>query len=192
MKNEIIYSNITELTTPVGSFRVSSDSGEVLPFSVVRNPWDHPTEVCDENGNVIGQIETKTDYQILIDADSLEIGKTYKIIFSSGQWQFCDADEHTVCFHSIIGKYAVGIGAYDPNDEEKFDQMCKLGLCREPDEYDESKFTGYTVYSTETLNGFSFKKFDDSIEKITFLAVWISMDGYSPTEYENALGLWLC
>lgn len=200
MSEEYIYQDITELKTPVGSFRVFSNEDNI-PFSVEKNGFDLPSGIYDENNNVIGTIHTETNYSIVIPASRLELGKEYTISFDKGNWEYCDSDEHTICFNTVIDEWAVGIGAYDPNDQEKDRQaweyseqmgFLKQNFIQEPPEYDETDFIRYTTEALDECNGFKFKLFDYTADKIYFDVAWIKIEEYPTIEYEGALGFWLC
>ena len=198
-----IYKGIDALQTPVGCFTVSNGN-ERIRFSVARNCYDMPYGVYDHaSQTVIGKIHTDTNYHILIDTSKLNIGTTYTVAFSSGIWGYCDSDEHTACYSTIIGNWAVGIGAYDPNDEEKLDQALKYsektGLLKKnriieyPDQFDESLFTSHTIEFSPDLRGFEFKILDKSLAEISFEVAWIQIkDDYASDFYISALGFWLC
>lgn len=198
MEETAIYSDIRELETPVGAFTVTSDS-EKIAFSVYHNGMgDIPYGVTDDDGRVLGEIRTDTNYRIEIDANSLQIGKEYRIQFSAGTWEYCDSDERTTCYDAVIDDWAVGIGAYDPNAEEKEDQawayskkMGFQGYCQEPLQYDESRFRQYDVEALDSLNGYRFKLFDADAKSVRFEVAWIKTGEYETIEYEGALGLWL-
>lgn len=199
MKKEFIYKDIEELITPVGSFTIQFGSSRIR-FSVKRNTFDLPYNIYDENQNSIGCIQTETNYQIVIDKSLLEIGKEYTIRFSSGKWEYCDSDEHTVCFNTVIDDWVVGIGSYDPCDSQKeeqaFDYSERMGFLKRkriqvPSEYDESKFSNFTTEQLESCNGFSFKIYDQSEFSVWFNVAWIRIEKYPKIEYEGAIGFWL-
>lgn len=173
MERNCVFTNIDKLITPVGFFRVYSDSGEIIPFSVEKNLFDHPAEVYDDSDRVIGTISTETNYCIVIDTASLEIGKNYRIEFSAGKWTFCGSDEGTVCYASVIGDYAVGIGGDDPTENRG------------------SRFEDYNVFPIDGLNGFGFSIFNDSKESIIFPVAWVLIDQFPAVEYEAGLDFWL-
>lgn len=200
MKNEYIYKHIQELTTPVGFFAVY-DGDKKIPFSVVRNGMDLPYEVYENDGAVVGTIHTETNYQMVIETKDLQIGKEYIIRFSCGKWEYCDSDEHTTCYCTVIDNWVVGIGAYDPNDYEKDEQRwayskkrgyLERGFCQSPPTYDESNFEKYTVEELDNLQGYKFKLFDYRSEYVWFEVAWLQAKDYPIVEYEGALGLWLC
>lgn len=192
--------NIRELRTPVGSFSISAETKNIF-FSVIKNPMDIPAEVYDINNTVVGHIQTDHNYQILIDPKQLEIGKEYTFQFTAGNWEFCDSDEHSVCYITTINQWMVGVGAFDPNSQRKMDQtelyserkgFLEIGLLQQPPVYDESGFTEYTVEPLRDLRGFRFKLFDKSFDYVRFEVAWVLMDSYPTIEYFGALGFWLC
>ena len=176
----IVSGDTTKLSTPVGSFIVVSDSGEPIMFSVVQD---------------------ERSYGVVIDSRKLEIGKIYKIFFTFGNWKFCDLNEHTTCYNTVINDWVVGIGAYDPNDEEKLEQAIEYskqkGYLEQkfivyPSKYDEVKFSKYTVDVLEECNGYSFRVFDYSFDNIRFEVAWIQVGELDVDECEEMLGVWLC
>lgn len=192
---DYIYRDIYELNTPVGKYSVTDGEKEVA-FSVVKNSFDVPYEIERK-----GFIHSNTNYAIVIPVRELEKGKIYKIQFSEGIWEFCDSDEHTVAYSTVINGWAVGIGAYDPCDFQKEEQMWEYskkkgflerGFCQEPPEYEESDFSAYSVSSRDDNRGFDFKVYDDKCESVRFNVAWIQVTEYSEDEYIGALGLWLC
>lgn len=201
MDKEYVYRNITELLTPVGSYKINDDTGKNLPFSVVKNLMDCPCEVTDDVGNIVTKLHTDTNYSIVVDSKILDVGKDYHILFSAGKWKFCDSDEHSTCFVSVIEDWAIGIGAYDPNNQEKEDQAYEYSkqmgylkhmVIQDPPEYCESKFVKYTVEVLDECNGYCFRIFDHSFENVFFEVAWIKIGSLPTIEYEGALGLWLC
>lgn len=201
MEENIIFKDIDKLCTPVGEYAVVSESGEHIIFSVRKYYFDFPYEVGDDPEHVIGSIQTDTNYCIEISVDKLQVGTKYKVFFSKGRWEFNDSDEHTICYSAVIDDWVVGIGAYDPNDEEKEDQRWayskEMGyleqhLIQAPPNYDESKFREYSVEVLDELNGFEFVLYDKSRDKVRFEVAWIKVEEYPTIEYEGAIGLWLC
>lgn len=190
---EYIFRDIEELITPVGNFSVYC-ADKKIPFSVIRNNFDVPYSIYDENHNEINIADT---YYILINTSALEIGSVYKIAFSCGEWEFETSDEHTTCYCSVIKNWAVGIGAYDPNDDEKTAQIFQYsklngfnGL-RCPNKYDESKFISHIIETLPEKNGYSFRLIDKSWEYIQFPVAWIEIKDYNAEIYRRALGFWL-
>ncbi len=58
--------------------------------------------------------------------------------------------------------------------------------------YDETYFVLHTLETLETNDGYRFKLYDSSIDKIYFEVAWIKIGEYPSIDYEGALGLWLC
>ena len=200
MEKEYIYKHIRELSTPAGIVAVY-DGDKKMPFSVVRNCMDIPYEIYGDGGEKIGTIHTETNYQIIIESKKLQIGKEYIIKFSRGKWEYCDSDEHTTCYCTTIGDWVIGIGAYDPCDYWKDEQVWKYskqqgflerGFCQEPPIYDERVFEKYTVEELDDLSGYKFKLFDYKSDSIRFEVAWLQVKDYPIIEYESSLGLWLC
>ena len=100
-----IYKNITELSCPVGKFSVSCED-KIIPFSIRKNKYDIPYY----------DITTDTNYALDIDTNLLEIKKQYDIVFSEGGLHFRGSDEHTESLTNTIGKWSVGMGSFDMND----------------------------------------------------------------------------
>lgn len=200
MEKEYIYRHIRKLITPVGFFAIY-DGEQKIPFSVVRNGMDVPYEVYSDDGAAVGTIQTETNYQIVIETNSLQIGKKYIVKFSCGKWEYCDSDEHTTCYCTTVDDWVIGIGAYDPCDYWKDEQMWEYskqqgflerGFCQAPPIYDESCFEKYTVDVLDDFSGYRFRLFDYKSEFIWFEVAWLQAKDYPIVGYENALGLWLC
>ena len=162
---EYIYPDINELLCPIGKFSVCYENKKI-PFSVRKNSYNVPYY----------DITTETNYALDIDTDLLEINKQYNIVFSEGGLHFRGSDEHTESLTNTIGKWSVGIGSYDMNDN--------FLNSDEPQK-------GYDVWRSEDNLGFSFVLLDRSIEKITFLVAWIENLPNSNIDFEDALDFWL-
>ena len=160
-----IYENITELSCPVGEFSVFCEDKKI-PFSIRKNKYDIPYY----------DITTDTNYALDIDTSLLEIKKQYDIVFSEGGLHFCGSDEHTESLTNTIGKWSVGIGSFDMNDNFF---------------YRDEPHKGYDVWRSDDSLGFSFVLLDRSIEKITFLVAWIENFADKDIDYEDVLDFWL-
>lgn len=196
---EYIFRDIEDLITPVGNFSVYYGDKKI-PFSVIRNNFKIPYSAYDENNNVTGEIDISDTYYILISTSELEIGSVYKVAFSCGEWEFEDSDEYTYCYCSVIENWAVGIGMYDHNEQEKMEQIwyyskvngfLEQNILRSPDKYDESKFISHIIEPLPENNGYSFRMLDKSWEYIQFPVAWIEIKEYSAETYKRALGFWL-
>ncbi len=162
---EYIYTDIIELSCPIGKFCVYHDNKKI-PFSVRKN--DYNVSYYD--------VTTKTNYALDIDTGFLEINKQYNVVFSEGELHFRGSDEHTESLTNTIGKWSVGIGSYDMNDNDF------LGS---------KSHKGYDVWKSGNNRGFSFVLLDRSVEKITFLVAWIEHSADKDIDYEDALDFWL-
>ena len=78
--------------------------------------------------------------------------------------------------YSPIGKWSVGIGSYDMNDDIL---------------YPNQPHTGYDVWRSDDNTGFSFVLLDRSVEIIMFLVAWIENFADADIDYEHALDFWL-
>lgn len=194
------FQNTQELGTPVGSFSVFCGEKR-MPFSVTMSKSSIPVEVIDSDGVFVGLISPDSICEVLIDAQDLEGGKEYVIMFSSGKWDYCDSDEHTTCYCTHIGDWIVGIGAYDPNDEEKEDQARRYsgeqgylqrGALQDPPFFDEKSFKKYTVEALSDLQGYKFKVYDKDFDYVRFDVAWVRVKDFPVDAYTEALGIWLC
>ena len=162
---QYIYENITEISCPVGEFSVNCGKKKI-PFSIRKNDYD--VSYYD--------ITTETNYALDIDTNVLEINKQYNVVFSEGGLHFQGSDEHTESLTNTIGKWSVGIGSFDMNDNY-FHQ--------------DEPHKGYDVWQSEDNFGFSFVLLDRTVEKITFLIAWIENVPDKNIDYEDALDFWL-
>jgi len=193
---EHIYENITELKTPVGYFFVT-DGNVNIPFSVRKNTFDVPYHIYDNNQQVIGELKTETNFDLVIDTSKLKIGCYYHIGFSNGTFSFGGSDEHTESVVSTIENWSVGIGSYNPNDDEELEQAILYtgkdkGYIQYPPVFDETKFVRYTVSSaSESAEGFDFKLLDYSYPAIVFKVAWIENDNCDKDTCEDAIDFWI-
>ena len=162
---EYIYTDITEISCPVGTFSVCHNNTKI-PFCVRKNGYAVPYY----------DITTETNYALDIDTNLLEINKQYNIVFSEGGLHFRGSDEHTESLTNTIENWSIGIGSYDMNDN--------YFRTNEPHK-------GYDVWRSEDNLGFSFVLLDRSIDKITFLVAWIEHSADKDIDYEDALDFWL-
>lgn len=183
--DELIFQNIEELITPIGSFTVT-EGEKKIPFSVSKNQFDLPYEVYGkDNKSVIATIQTQTNYDIIINVSDLEIGHSYKLAFSE-KMVFCDSDEHTEALSITKDNWSVGLGMYDPNDGV-INSMWPASKA----EIDESVFVRYSIEASPGSTGYIFKLLDKSFPRIYFPVAWVKNEGLPPIEYESALGYWL-
>lgn len=194
--DKYIYENITELKTPVGYFFVT-DGDVNIPFSIRRNTFDVPYYIYDDNQQVISELNIETNFDLVIDVNNLKIGGYYRIGFSNGKFSFGGSDEHTESVVSTIENWSVGIGSYNPNDDEELEQAIfytgrDKGYIQYPPVFDETRFVRYMVSSaSESSEGFEFKLLDYSYPEIVFKVAWIENDKCDKDTYEDALDFWL-
>ena len=190
-----IYKDITELKTPVGYFFVT-DGNVNIPFSIKKNTFNVPYQVYDDSNQVIDEINIETNYDLVIDVNKIKLG-CYYIGFSNGTFSFGGSDEHTESIVTTIENWSVGIGAYNPNDDEEIEQAISYtgkdkSYIQYPPVFDETRFVRYTVSSaSESSEGFEFKVLDYSYPEIVFKVAWIKNDNYDKDTYEDALDFWL-
>ena len=191
-----IYENITELKTPVGYFFVS-DGNVNIPFSIRKNTFNVPYQIYDNNQQVIGELNAEKNFSLIIDVNNLKLGCYYNIGFSNGTFSIGGSDEHTESIVTTIENWTVGIGAYNPNDDEELEQAIfytgkDKAYIQYPPTFDEKRFVRYTVSSaSESAGGFEFKLLDYSYPEIVFNVAWIKNDNYDKDTYEDALDFWL-
>ena len=190
-----IYKDITELKTPVGYFFVT-DGNVNIPFSIKKNTFNVPYQVYDDSNQVIDEINIETNYDLVIDVNKIKLG-CYYIGFSNGTFSFGGSDEHTESIVTTIENWSVGIGAYNPNDDEEIEQAISYtgkdkSYIQYPPVFDETRFVRYTVSSaSESSEGFEFKVLDYSYPEIVFKVAWIKNNTYDKDTYEDALDFWL-
>ncbi|MBE7050936.1 MAG: hypothetical protein E7394_09290 [Ruminococcaceae bacterium] len=191
-----IYKNITELKTPVGYFYVS-DGKENIPFSIRKNTFDVPYHIYNDDNHIIGELNTETNYDLVLDVNILKTDCYYHVAFSNGMFYFGGSDEHTESIVATVDKWSIGIGSYNPNDDEELEQAIfytgkEKGCIQYPPTFDETKFVRYIVSSaSESTGGFEFKLLDYSYPEIVFKVAWIENNKYDKETYEDALDFWL-
>lgn len=201
LKEKMISGFIDELRTPCGKITIEDRSGKKLKFTLGFNPFNNNYDIHDdENSNIVDSINTKTNYKIVIPVDKLQTEEQYNLRFDGGKLEYGSGDEHTTSLVGTFDGYSVGIGAYDPNDELKEEQIWnyskRKGYLAErtlitPPEYDERNFINYTVDSLEDMTGFTFKIYDYGFEEVCFNVAWIENSEYESGLYESALDFWI-
>ena len=188
------------IVTPIGEVFVS-DGTSLISFMVDKNNCDKMLDVYDENGKPTGRkIHTETNYQIAIKTSDLEIGKTYKIIFSGGKLEFSDSDEGTEGLSITKEGWTFGMGMFNPNEDEEFEQRIryskKLGNGEYGNsiprfEYYESKFRNYIIESSDDKSGYTFKLLDRDKIDIIFKIAWIEHKDIDPIRCDDAISFWI-
>ncbi|MBR6633887.1 MAG: hypothetical protein IKL05_06280 [Clostridia bacterium] len=127
----------------------------------------------------------------------MKIGCYYRVGFSKGTFSFGGSDEHTESIVLTAENWSIGIGSYNPNDDEELEQAILYmgkdkGDIEYPPIFDETNFVRYTVSSaSESKEGFEFKLLDYSYPEIVFKVAWIKNEIYDKSTYEDALDFWL-
>ncbi len=188
------------IVTPIGEVFVS-DGTSLISFMVDKNNCDNMLDVYDENGKPTGcKIHTETNYQIAIKTSDLEIGKTYKIIFSGGKLEFSDSDEGTEGLSITKEGWTFGMGMFNPNEYEEFEQHIRhsekigngeYGNSIPRFEYDESKFRNYIIESSDDKSGYTFKLLDRDKTDIIFKIAWIEHKDMDPIRCDDAISFWI-
>lgn len=200
MQEDYIYQNIYELNTPIGKISVTNIDIQI-PFHIRQNKFNPEYTFYDiNNKTVLHHLSTCTNYQLCIPVSNLKIGALYSIHFYGGSLHYNAGDEHIISLTNNFNNYAIGIGAYDPNDDLKCSQsysyskkngFLQRNIIQEPSVYDEKCFYQYTLDVLDDFSGFSFKLLDHSIDHIFFNVAWIKMQSYDYDEYESAVDFWI-
>ena len=197
---DFVHENILELKTPVGAFTVAGAEGKI-PFCVSKRELG-PYELTGRKAlSAHGKkreprvITCDTVYDIAIPTRWLEIRKDYVIRFDQGRWAYLSADERTTSNCTRIGSWLVGLGAYEPNEEELARQM------RSPVNADwtfgkkpvinEMRLEQYWSLLLPDRSGCTFRLLDRSREYIYFAAAWLKLGSYNTDDYYRALGYWV-
>lgn len=197
--SEYIYKNIKKLQMPVGYFKVVSIFNESIPFSIVKNPYDYPYPIYDDSDQLIEEISIDTNYKLIIETENLSVGSMYQVFFSGGNLNYSISDEHTEAITTLINGWTVGIGMYNPNDEEELKQAIRYskekGFYQQhaiihPPQYDESKFSQYVIKNYDQ-SGYWFKLLDKSVSTISFFVAWMENKNLPDLECDSAIGYWL-
>lgn len=195
-----IFKDIDKLITPIGSIIVTCE-GSPITFSVERNSFYVPYEIYSDNHHTVTDIlQTEANYDIVISTAALEIGKTYEIRFDGGTLNTNCGDEHTLSLTGTFNGYSIGLGAYNPNDNEELEQAyqysekngcLKKHVIQMPPQFDESRFINYALKILDDMTGYSFKLIDKSAEYIYFKAACIRNGYLDALYYEDALDFWI-
>ena len=170
---------VTEFETPCGILTLTASEGEQLPFQVQQVMWDLQVSVYDDVAQEYVPLESPQQYTIRVQADALTPGKDY-ILRLDGDCKFAygDSDECAVASLAATENVTLSLGAQDLNDAEKDRQAVPLmrggvqtGL-REPEQYDESKFREYVVFTLDDWSGYRFRLIDETCQEILFRLAW--------------------
>lgn len=200
MKEDLIFSNLTELKTPVGIITVEC-LGERIHFDVVSGIFSSSYGIyAADNKTLVDRIFTDANYQICIAISDLKVGMNYTLKFHGGTLHYNAGDEHTISLTGTFGEYSLGLGAYDPNDDEKVEQAYAYSkekgylerkFIMEPPQYDTDNFVQYSLKVLESMSGYYFKLLDRSFEYIYFPVAWIFVHTFDADTYESAIDFWI-
>lgn len=165
MNEDLIFSNVTDLKTPIGIITVKC-LGKYIPFDVVSGIFSSDYEIYDEdNKTILTHIFADANYQIRIATSNLKIEENYIIKFDGGTFHYNSGDEHTTSLTGTFRGYSLGLGAYDPNDNKKMEQayvyskekrFLKQKFIMEPSKYDTSEFVQYSLDVLDEMSGLFF------------------------------------
>jgi hypothetical protein len=200
VNDDLILTNITELKTPIGIITVKC-LGKYIPFDVVPGIFSSDYEIYSEdNKTILTHIFADANYQIRIATSNLIIEAEYIIKFDGGTFHYNSGDEHTISLTGTFGGYSLGLGAYDPNDDEKVEQAYayskEKGLLgkkfiMEPSKYDTRGFVQYYLDVLDEMAGYSFTLIDRSCEYIFFPVAWICVNTSDDDTFEAAIDFWI-
>jgi len=201
MDEKTIMTSVLELNTPVGFITVEC-FGKKVPFDIVNGAFSSEYNIYNEsNANIVAHITAEANYQIRICRSTLKKGAQYTVRFHNGQFQYNGGDEHTISLTGTFGEYALGIGAYDPNDDEKMRQSLNYsdkkgylakGIIFDAKSYDTSDFTDYHLDVLDDMSGFTFATIDNgTCNYIYFPTAWIRTGKYDVATYESAVDFWI-
>ncbi len=197
--SDYVYKDITMLETPIGDIAVTCGRN-LIPFSVSHNLFNVPYDIYDDVGNIIDTIQTDTNYTIEIDVNNLNVGEWCGIYLLAIEMDYCASDERTIAYSITKDGWTVGIGAYNPNEDDEDEQAwnysrekgyLEKNFVMPPPVYDETNMNRYRIEVSDDKQGFIFKLLDKNFEKICFDVAWIRHKKYESVDYEDAIGFWL-
>lgn len=105
MKEDLIFSNLTELKTPVGIITIEC-LGERIHFDVVSGIFPSSYEIyAADNKTIMYHIFADANYQICIATSDLKIGMNCTIKLHGGTFHYNAGDEHTISLTGTFGEY---------------------------------------------------------------------------------------
>lgn len=198
MENNV-FQDILAFSTPAGNISIRNGE-QKIPFSVKKHAFNVPYAVCGADNKVLAALSTETNYDLVVSTEHLEIGLAYHLVFDGGTLKKNGGDEHTISLTGSFGGHAIGIGAYNPNEEEELAQAfaysrehgyLEQGVIRMPPVFDESKFRKYVVAASDGMDGYRFRLLDRTENQISFSVAWILNPGIDPAECETAIDFWI-
>ncbi len=190
---------VTEFKTPCGILRLTDESGASLPFEVQHEIWNFAIQFWDDIALENVRVVSPDQYNVIVQTAALEIGKSYTLrLYGDCKFSFGDSDERAIANAMTAGKYSLSLGAADPNEAEKHRQFVPIiqdGVrtgVKEPEKYDELKFSKYVLSTLDDWSGFRFRLLDRTDPVIRFRIAWIHHDMryIKAAEYESAVTIW--
>lgn len=148
----------------------------------------------------MAHIFADANYQIYIATRDLKIEMSYTLKFYGCKFHYKAGDDHTISLTETFGEYSLGLGVYDPNDDEKMNQAygyskekgyLERKFITEPRKYDTNKFIQYSLEVLENMSGHSYKLINISFEYIYFPVACIFIDSFDFDIYEDAMDFWV-
>lgn len=172
--------DLTALETPAGTITVDW-AGKHIPFSVGPNPYSPPCEGMTPADNVVIYIHT-------IRLPNEEV----RLRFSGCRLTPDAGDDGTLAVTGIADGWAVGLGAFDPNDRAKMEQCLARGQREGEFIYDARNFREYTVDVSPEGDGFTFRLLTDRRGDILcFKAAWLPLGDRSAADCTAAVDFWV-
>lgn len=184
-----VMENIESLPTPCGEILITDPSGKRCRFSVQKSLFDIDYYLFEGTENEEA-VNTDTNYKLVLETKDLVVGELYEIRLLGASLHYGTGDDHTEAVAGTACGYSIAIGAYDPNDYEKIDQLCDASRNCTGLEYDKSNFIEYDIEMLLDYSGFSFCLLDRSVDKIYFDVAWIKNEHEDSSAYESAVGFW--
>ncbi|PWM59533.1 MAG: hypothetical protein DBX91_06080 [Subdoligranulum variabile] len=194
----VVKTCIDSLETPCGTICIMDEAGGKLPFSLRENPY-RPDYCYAEVKGIEREIQTKTNYLIVVDPTSLRYGETYRIALTGTPLAWGDSDERRVCVSGIANGYSIALGAYDPNEKEKLRQgyghskeagtqtrQAALGALV----FEKEDFVRYDIEMLDDASGFRFRRIDDDRREITFPVAWVKNVSGEEEKCQSAVEFW--
>ncbi len=172
--------DLTALETPAGTITVEW-AGKRIPFSVGPNPYSLPYNGMTPIGNVAIYIHTIR----LPDED-------VRIRFDGGRLTPDVGDDGTLAVTGVANGWAVGLGAFDPNERAKMAQCLERGQVEGGFVYDARDFRDYTVDVSPEGDGFTFRLLTDRRgDIICFKAAWLPLGDRPAADCTAAVDFWV-